>query len=277
MWRRVIVFIAATILLSAGCASNVANTASTASSSADAPTVPSVAFAGWELEASRPIPAPDLPLEAALPTSDRIGAPRTLTARSGEPLLLAWRNPGPSASLSTRIATSNSFGQSMSFQVRDVLRDAEGNDWIRIRTGEYPNGAEAWVRGTDVRLAPVNQRIVVDISQRRLVRYVDGRVHTRVRIAVGGPNTPTVPGRYFVWARVRYSSPGGAYGKLALGLSGFSEVVRFGPTPGRLAIHGTDDPSDRGQAVSLGCVRVYNGEIDRLWSVPMGTPVQIRP
>ena len=164
----------------------------------------------------------------------------------------------------------------MSFLVQDVMRDPNGVDWVQIRTGEYPNGAKAWVRAADVRLATVNQRIVIDLSKRRLVRYIDGKVHTKLQVAIGDEDTPTVPGRYFVWARVRYSTTGGPYGKLALGLSGFSEVVRFGPSPGRLAIHGTSDPSDRGQAVSLGCVRVHNAEIDRLWSVPMGTPVLIR-
>jgi L,D-transpeptidase ErfK/SrfK len=49
------------------------------------------------------------------------------------------------------------------------------------------------------------------------------------------------------------------------------------PGGGRMAIHGTADPSDRGQAVSFGCVRVYNRDMDRLQDVPMGTVVVIRP
>ena len=60
-------------------------------------------------------------------------------------------------------------------------------------------------------------------------------------------------------------------------MSGFSEVLTSLPGGGRMAIHGTADPSDRGQAVSFGCVRVYNRDMDRLQDVPMGTVVVIRP
>jgi lipoprotein-anchoring transpeptidase ErfK/SrfK len=220
--------------------------------------------------------APDTP--RPVPFDGRIApaGPGRLTALARQPFLRTWRDPGPAATTANRIATTNPFGQSMSFLVQDVMRDAAGTDWVQIRTGEYPNGAKAWIRAADVLLATVHQRIVIDLSERRLVRYVDGEVRTKLEVAIGDEDTPTVPGRYFVWARVRYSTPSGPYGKLALGLSGFSEVVRFGSSPGRLAIHGTDDPSDRGQAVSLGCVRVSNAEIDRLWDVPMGTPVLIR-
>ena len=44
-----------------------------------------------------------------------------------------------------------------------------------------------------------------------------------------------------------------------------------------MAIHGTDNPYDRGQQVSHGCVRVYNPQMEQLRSVPMGTPVLINP
>jgi lipoprotein-anchoring transpeptidase ErfK/SrfK len=160
--------------------------------------------------------------------------------------------------------------------VIDQQRDADGAGWIRIQTGTEPNGASAWVRATDVHLVPMRERIVVDLSERRLRRYVNGELRDRLSVAVGSPSTPTVPGTYFVWARIRDYKPS-IYGRFVLGLSGFSEVVNFGPTPGRLAIHGTADPSDKGRAVSLGCVRVLNQELTPLWRVPMGTPVVIRP
>ena len=75
--------------------------------------------------------------------------------------------------------------------------------------------------------------------------------------------------------------PSGAYGSFILGLSGFSESIepwKEWPGQPRLAIHGTDDPADAGQAVSKGCVRVLNSLLlRRLRDVPMGTPVVIRP
>ncbi|MGZ5289871.1 MAG: L,D-transpeptidase [Actinomycetota bacterium] len=41
-------------------------------------------------------------------------------------------------------------------------------------------------------------------------------------------------------------------------------------------MHGTSDPSDRGQRVSHGCIRVYNADMASLTDLPMGTPVVIR-
>jgi lipoprotein-anchoring transpeptidase ErfK/SrfK len=42
-----------------------------------------------------------------------------------------------------------------------------------------------------------------------------------------------------------------------------------------MAVHGTSDPGDRGEAVSHGCVRVYNEDLRALLDVPLGTPVVI--
>jgi lipoprotein-anchoring transpeptidase ErfK/SrfK len=71
--------------------------------------------------------------------------------------------------------------------------------------------------------------------------------------------------------------PHGPYGVYALGLSGFSDVITDWIGGGRLAIHGTDDPADRGHDVSHGCVRVYNPQMRSLTDVPLGTPVWIHP
>ena len=62
----------------------------------------------------------------------------------------------------------------------------------------------------------------------------------------------------------------------ALGLSGFSPVLKDWPGGGRMAIHGTAHASDRGLMVSHGCVRVYNDDMVDLRRVPLGTPVVIR-
>ena len=72
---------------------------------------------------------------------------------------------------------------------------------------------------------------------------------------------PTAAGRFFVWARVPTHDPTGPYGVFALGLSGFSDVITDWVGGGRIAIHGTADPSDRGLDVSHGCVRVYNPQM----------------
>jgi lipoprotein-anchoring transpeptidase ErfK/SrfK len=78
-----------------------------------------------------------------------------------------------------------------------------------------------------------------------------------------------------VWVKIHYASPYQPYGIAALGLSGFSPVLSDWPGGGRMAIHGTSSSSDLGNAVSHGCVRVYNDDLKSLLDVPLGTPVEI--
>lgn len=162
-----------------------------------------------------------------------------------------------------------------------VMRSAteDGDVWLRIQLPVWPNGQAGWIAASDVRLAEVAERVVIDVSERRLVRLRGGERVARLRVAVGSAATPTPPGRYFVWAKVDTDRPAGPYGSFILGLSGFSDSIEpWEEFPGepRLAIHGTDDRGDVGRAVSKGCVRVSNALLRHLRGVPMGTPVVIR-
>jgi len=173
----------------------------------------------------------------------------------------------------------NPWGQRIRHLVIRGSRD-DGDIWLRIQLPIWPNGQAGWVAASDVRLAEAAERIVVDLSDRMLVRLREGERVARLRVAVGSAATPTPAGRYFVWARVDTDRPSGPYGSFILGLSGFSESIEpWAEWPGqpRLAIHGTDDPTDSGRAVSKGCVRVANALLRHLRDVPMGTPVVIRP
>ncbi|MFB3738684.1 MAG: L,D-transpeptidase [Candidatus Velamenicoccus archaeovorus] len=156
-------------------------------------------------------------------------------------------------------------------------RRAEDRLWLRLQLPLRPNGRTGWALPDDVRLAPRHQEIVVDLSSRTLWRTVDGRVTDRFPVGVGLSSTPTAIGTFFVWVKVSYDDPSGPYGPFALGLSGFSPVLSEWPGGGRMAIHGTSDPADRGREVSHGCVRVYTPQLLRLRDVPLGTPVVIRP
>jgi lipoprotein-anchoring transpeptidase ErfK/SrfK len=160
--------------------------------------------------------------------------------------------------------------------IREALDD-DGDIWLRVQLPIWPNGQEGWVAASEVSLKRASDRIVIDLSRRTLVRYRGDAVVARLPVAVGKPSTPTPPGRYVVWARVDTGTPSGPYGSYILGLSGFSESIQPWNWPGepRLAIHGTDDPGDAGQAVSSGCIRVPNGLLRHIKDVPMGTPVEI--
>jgi lipoprotein-anchoring transpeptidase ErfK/SrfK len=177
------------------------------------------------------------------------------------------------------VEAENPWGQRLRLLVLRDRLDTGGDIWLRVQVPIWPNGQEGWVPAEAVRLKRSHERIVVDLSRRRLVRYRGEDVVTRLRVAVGSPSTPTPPGRYFVWAKVPTGRPAGPYGSYVVGLSGFSEAIQPWEWPGepRLAIHGTADPADAGQAVSHGCVRVPNVLLHHLRDVPMGTPVTIRP
>ncbi len=94
-------------------------------------------------------------------------------------------------------------------------------------------------------------------------------------VAVGAPDAPTPTGTFAVIDRLQSPDPASPYGPFALGLSAHSDTFsEFAGGDGQIGIHGTDDPSSIGQAVSHGCVRVPNDVVARLAELlPLGTPV----
>jgi hypothetical protein len=202
----------------------------------------------------------------------------TLVVQTRRWRFLIYDEPGAGAVLTHRLWADNPWGQPLAYEVVGTARDQAGDGWFRVRLPVRPNGSTGWVRAADVVAHRVHERIVIDLSAHVLRRYRRGTMRSRIEVAAGAPTTPTAPGSYFVWAQVSYDDPSGPYGAYALGLSGFSRVLTEWPGGGRLAIHGTADPSDIGRDVSHGCVRVYNPDLLRaLQGVPLGTPVLIRP
>jgi lipoprotein-anchoring transpeptidase ErfK/SrfK len=203
----------------------------------------------------------------------------TLAAVARDEVLGVHAAPGTERAYQ-HLDADNPWGQPLRLLVIGDDTDGEGDVWLRVQLPIWPNGQEGWVAASDVRVAEARERVLVDLSARRLVRVRQGRTVTRLPVAVGSAATPTPTGRYYVWARVATGRPSGPYGSYILGLSGFSEAIEpWTEWPGepRLAIHGTDDPADAGHAVSNGCIRVLNGLLRTIRAVPMGTPVIIRP
>jgi len=147
----------------------------------------------------------------------------------------------------------------------------------RVQLPVPPNMRTGWIPARAVHVFSVGNRIVVDLSTRLLVAYRDGTPALRARVAIGAPQTPTPVGRYFVDERWLLASANGPFGIAALGISAHSNVLHDWVQEGPIALHGTDDPSAIGQAVSHGCVRLSNDDMRRLLKLaPAGTPVVIR-
>jgi lipoprotein-anchoring transpeptidase ErfK/SrfK len=200
----------------------------------------------------------------------------TFVARSKTEWLTIWRGPSVDAGKRYSFVTTNPVGQDLEFLVAKTARDENGGAWLRILLPIRPNGAAGWVRIGAVSVRKVEQRIVVDLSDKTLRYYRHGHLEHDFSVGIGRPETPTAVGTFYVWAQVPQASPSGPYGVFALGLSGFSPVLKDWPGGGRMAIHGTAHPEDRGLMVSHGCVRVYNDDMVDLRHVPLGTPVVIK-
>lgn len=109
------------------------------------------------------------------------------------------------------------------------------------------------------------RKIVIHRSARQLELYEGDRILGRYPIAVGKNSTPTPTGNYSV--ATKYMNPGGVFGSRWIGLS----IPHYG-------IHGTSAPSKIGTAVSLGCIRMHNQDVEAVYNqIGVGTPVIIRP
>jgi lipoprotein-anchoring transpeptidase ErfK/SrfK len=140
-----------------------------------------------------------------------------------------------------------------------------------------PNGLTGWVRADHVERLPVHTRIVVDLSERVVRFYKNGRLVLRSTAAIGSSATPTPLGRYYVNQRLIPTDPTGPFGPGAIGISAFSPVLTGWAQGGPVAIHGTNEPWSIGRAVSNGCIRVPNAVLRRLFPQAVaGTPVLIR-
>ncbi len=136
--------------------------------------------------------------------------------------------------------------------------------------------------GTDSRtsrsdtVASTARRIVVSISDRRLALVEGGRVIKIYRTAVGAPKSPSPLGTYEIVNRLSHPTyfapgkvippgPANPLGTRWLGLS----LDGYG-------IHGTNQPRSIGRAVSHGCVRLRNEDIEDLFlRVRPGDQVEI--
>jgi lipoprotein-anchoring transpeptidase ErfK/SrfK len=217
---------------------------------------------------------------AGEPAGTAVPAPKYLerwgwALRSRTDRLDVYTDPRDGASPRMSIHAMNPWDQRIAFPIRDVRMRGE-TAWYRVLLGIEPNGSNGWVRGDDVTFDRTRHRVVIDLSQRVLHHYRNGTLRHRFTVGIGAPGTPTTPGHFFVWAHLDPRDASGPYGTYLLGLSGFSQVLTNWPGGGRMAIHGTADPTDRGGRVSYGCARVYNPQMNELRGIPMGTTVLIR-
>jgi L,D-transpeptidase ErfK/SrfK len=106
--------------------------------------------------------------------------------------------------------------------------------------------------------------INVSLQKKSLSLYKNNELVKQYKIAIGRILHGTPPGKYVIVNRE--PNPGGPFGSMWLSLS----KKHYG-------IHGTNNPASIGNAVSLGCIRMYNKDVLELSSIiPNGTAVTIQ-
>ncbi len=160
----------------------------------------------------------------------------------------------------------------------DVVRKPSGEPaWYRISVPGRPNGQRGWVRASSLELRPVHKRIVIYRGARKF-EFWDGEKLLRTgRVAVGKPGAETPLGLFYVtWKFDPSIDPDWSIlGAYAFETSAYSKLTDW-PGGGIVGVHGTPWPHLLGQAVSHGCVRLANRDVEFLkHRVPLGTPVKI--
>lgn len=125
-------------------------------------------------------------------------------------------------------------------------------------------------------------RLVVDLSDRQLNLYQKGKLISTHAVAIGQPGWETPTGNFEVTEMEKNPAwehpitgeiiPSGPNNPLGSRWIGFTQTA-----DGQIGFHGTNEPEFLGQAVSHGCVRVDDAEIQEIFDrVGEGTPVIVR-
>jgi lipoprotein-anchoring transpeptidase ErfK/SrfK len=232
---------------------------------------------GSSKQTQAPSTPPPPPSHKCAPGERSLGSSRRSYAAFAPDGAVALRSPGGAAVLA-RFGSKNANDYPTVFGVLGAVRKRDCSVlWYRVQLPMKPNGIAGYVRASSVVLRSVPTRIVVELSDRRLTLFRNGRAALRATVAIGSPSTPTPTGRYYVNQRLVPDDTSGPFGPGAVGISAFSNVLTGWTQGGPVAIHGTNEPWSIGHAVSNGCIRLPNPTLRRVFALAVaGTPVIIR-
>jgi L,D-transpeptidase catalytic domain len=180
-----------------------------------------------------------------------------------------------------RVAVLRQFRQDFRPQyvlALDAVRTKAGKPtWYRVSVPGRPNGRTGWVRAGSLELHPVEKRLVIFRGARRFEFWDGARLVRSGKVAVGAPGAETPLGLFYVTDKFSPAiDPDWAIlGEFAFETSAYSKLTDW-PGGGIVGVHGTPWPELLGQAVSHGCIRLANADVEFLRNrVPLGTPVKI--
>jgi L,D-transpeptidase ErfK/SrfK len=172
-----------------------------------------------------------------------------------------------------------------------ILAAGAWNDYMTFGSGQFQQNFQrlrlerfqVHLTQAPATLATANLSIVIYLGQRRLELLQNEQVLEDFPIAVGQDDWQTPVGSFKVqsmradptWQHPITKAPIGPGPDNPLGTRwiGFEEEGKF-----FIGIHGTNQDDSIGGAVSHGCVRMFNADIQRLYDqVKIGTPVVVKP
>lgn len=125
--------------------------------------------------------------------------------------------------------------------------------------------AEAKTQGVITEPPTGEVHIEIYLDQLKLVVFAAGIEYASFPIASGRPSTPSPMGEWRVTAKSY--RPNDAFG---------TRWLRLSVPWGGYGVHGTNAPWSIGRVVSLGCIRMYNADVELIYPwVPLGTAIKI--
>jgi lipoprotein-anchoring transpeptidase ErfK/SrfK len=196
---------------------------------------------------------------------------RTVNVQSKVSQLAVHADASESSPVVNTLKDTTKLGSKTTLLVTDSK-----DGWFQVQLPTRPNGSTGWVEATDVQARNNDMVVNVDLGGKTVTVTKDDQVVVTTPVAIGAGDTPTPAGTFYVTDFVK-SDPNGDYGPFAFGLSGHSEkLTEFAGGDGQIGVHGTNQPSSIGQAVSHGCIRLPNDVVTKLSTmIPLGTPVVI--
>ncbi|SJZ52927.1 L,D-transpeptidase family protein [Selenihalanaerobacter shriftii] len=160
------------------------------------------------------------------------------------------------------------------------------NTYIAVKRFQYANGLKGdgmvtdklWsdlgkaIYGENIITAnkndspPEGVSILVDTYKMKLIVYSDGSKYAEFPIAIGKPSSKSPIGEFKIIQKVDM------WNKSVFGY----KWMKLSTPWGNYGVHGTNKPGSIGYASSNGCIRMFNKDVEKLYSwVKIGTKVKI--
>lgn len=180
--------------------------------------------------------------------------------------------PSANAFQSNRKVPGSWYGYPSILPVIDATQER-----LRVRLAQRPDESTSWITRSSVVMTRTHWAILVDLSQHWLYVFHHGIEQSAYPVGTGARGTPTPTGTYFLAFHAPPNGPG--YGSQMLETSAHSRVIEHfeGGNDAIIAIHGPvgsdSQIGNHGAAISHGCIRMHDRDLDHVKHVPSGAPI----